>query len=138
MICSNVLGGCRGTTGPASLNPATGCPYAMSFPVITIGDMVRLQKMLIDHLGIPAAAGGDGRIDGRDAGAGVGGIVSRRGGLGDSDRDHGAAQRAADRVQRSGTAGHHGGPGLERGQLLRQSRRPAAWRWRAWWATSPT
>jgi homoserine O-acetyltransferase len=52
VICANVLGGCRGTTGPASLNPATGCPYAMSFPVITIGDMVRLQKMLIDSLGI--------------------------------------------------------------------------------------
>lgn len=52
MICSNVLGGCRGTTGPSSINPATGAPYAMSFPVITIGDMVRLQKLLIDHLGI--------------------------------------------------------------------------------------
>ena len=47
--------------GPASINPATGCPYAMSFPVITIGDMVRLQKMLIDSLGIPrllAVSGG--------------------------------------------------------------------------------
>jgi homoserine O-acetyltransferase len=52
VICSNVLGGCRGTTGPASVSPATGCPYAMSFPVITIGDMVRLQKMLVDWLGI--------------------------------------------------------------------------------------
>src|SRR6266853_1348919 len=52
VICSNVLGGCRGTTGPSSVNPATGCPYAMSFPVITIADMVRLQKMLIEHLGI--------------------------------------------------------------------------------------
>jgi homoserine O-acetyltransferase len=52
VICSNVLGGCRGTTGPGSINPATGCPYAMSFPVITLADMVRLQKMLIDHLGI--------------------------------------------------------------------------------------
>jgi homoserine O-acetyltransferase len=52
VICSNVLGGCRGTTGPSSINPATGRPYAMSFPVITIGDMVRLQKMLIDSLGI--------------------------------------------------------------------------------------
>src|ERR1041384_326171 len=52
VICANVLGGCRGTTGPSSINPATGCPYAMSFPVITIGDMVRLQKMLIDSLGI--------------------------------------------------------------------------------------
>jgi homoserine O-acetyltransferase/O-succinyltransferase len=52
VICSNVLGGCRGTTGPASINPATGCPYAMSFPVITIGDIVRLQKMLVDWFGI--------------------------------------------------------------------------------------
>ncbi len=53
VICSNVLGGCRGTTGPGSTNPATGCPYGMSFPVITVGDMVRIQKMLIDHLEIP-------------------------------------------------------------------------------------
>jgi len=52
MVCSNVLGGCQGTTGPSSINPQTGCPYAMSFPVITIPDMVRLQKMLVDHLGI--------------------------------------------------------------------------------------
>src|SRR5437660_6291539 len=52
VICSNVLGGCRGTTGPSSINPETGCPYAMAFPVITIGDMVRLQKMLVDWFGI--------------------------------------------------------------------------------------
>src|SRR6266550_4330693 len=52
VFCANVLGGCRGTTGPSSIDPATGCPYAMKFPVITIRDMVRLQKMLIDHLGI--------------------------------------------------------------------------------------
>ena len=61
VICANVIGGCRGTTGPGSLNPATGCPWAMSFPPITIADMVRLQKKLIDHLGIErllAVAGG--------------------------------------------------------------------------------
>jgi homoserine O-acetyltransferase len=52
VICSNVLGGCRGATGPSSINPESGRPYAMSFPVITIRDMVRLQKMLIDYLGI--------------------------------------------------------------------------------------
>ncbi len=52
VISSNVLGGCRGTTGPGSINPATGQRYAMGFPVITISDMVRLQKMLVDHLGI--------------------------------------------------------------------------------------
>src|ERR1700735_870391 len=61
VICSNILGGCKGTTGPASINPETGCPWAMSFPIVTLGDMVRLQKMLIDHLGIVrllAVAGG--------------------------------------------------------------------------------
>src|SRR6266478_3358915 len=52
VISSNILGGCRGTTGPGSIDPASGCPYAMKFPVITIRDMVRLQKMLVDHLGI--------------------------------------------------------------------------------------
>jgi homoserine O-acetyltransferase len=61
VICSNVLGGCRGTTGPGSINPATGRPFGISFPGITIADMVRLQKKLIDHLGIQrllAVAGG--------------------------------------------------------------------------------
>ena len=52
VISSNVLSGCRGTSGPSSINPETGCPYAMSFPPVTVADMVRLQKMLIDHLGI--------------------------------------------------------------------------------------
>lgn len=52
VICSNILGGCMGTTGPSSINPETGVPFAMSFPVMTVGDIVRLQKMLIDHLGI--------------------------------------------------------------------------------------
>ncbi len=61
VICTNVLGGCRGTTGPASINPATGKPYGLSFPGITISDMVRLQKLLMDRLGIGkllAVAGG--------------------------------------------------------------------------------
>jgi homoserine O-acetyltransferase len=52
VICSNVIGGCMGTTGPKEINPATGKPYGLSFPVITVGDMVRAQKLLIDHLGI--------------------------------------------------------------------------------------
>jgi len=52
VICSNVLGGCSGTTGPSSINPETGKLYAMEFPLITIKDMVRLQKMLIDSMGI--------------------------------------------------------------------------------------
>lgn len=52
IICSNVLGGCKGSTGPSSANPETGRPYALDFPVITISDMVSAQKHLIDHLGI--------------------------------------------------------------------------------------
>ncbi len=52
LICSNVLGGCMGTTGPMEINPATGQPWGLGFPVITIGDMVQVQARLIDHLGI--------------------------------------------------------------------------------------
>jgi homoserine O-acetyltransferase len=52
VICPNVLGGCRGTTGPNSLNPATGRAYGPDFPLITIGDIVKLQKQLVNHLGI--------------------------------------------------------------------------------------
>ena len=52
VICSNVLGGCLGTTGPASTNPETGKPYGLTMPVVTIRDMVRAQARLIDYLGI--------------------------------------------------------------------------------------
>ncbi|MGB8183206.1 MAG: homoserine O-acetyltransferase [Stellaceae bacterium] len=52
LICANVLGGCMGSTGPSDINEETGKPWGLSFPVITIGDMVRAQKQLIDHLGI--------------------------------------------------------------------------------------
>ena len=52
IICANVIGGCMGSTGPASINPATGKVWGLDFPVITIPDMVRAQAMLIDRLGI--------------------------------------------------------------------------------------
>jgi homoserine O-acetyltransferase len=52
LICANILGGCLGTTGPKETNPATGKPWGLDFPVITVGDMVETQRLLIDHLGI--------------------------------------------------------------------------------------
>jgi homoserine O-acetyltransferase/O-succinyltransferase len=61
VICPNVLGGCMGSSGPASTSPLTGFPFGLEFPVITIRDMVRAQAMLLDHLGIDslfAVAGG--------------------------------------------------------------------------------
>jgi homoserine O-acetyltransferase len=61
VVCSNVIGGCKGSTGPACVNPDTGKPYGLQFPVLTIKDMVNAQRYLIDHLGIDkllAVAGG--------------------------------------------------------------------------------
>ena len=52
VICANILGGCRGTTGPNSINPETGKPYGADFPAVTIRDIAAVQKKLIDHLGI--------------------------------------------------------------------------------------
>ena len=61
VICANVMGACMGTSGPSSINPVTGQPWGLDFPVITIRDMVRAQAMLLDALGIEtlfAVAGG--------------------------------------------------------------------------------
>jgi homoserine O-acetyltransferase len=61
VLCSNVLGGCRGSTGPSSIDPRTGRPYGSAFPVVTVGDIVRAQAALLDELGIEtllSAAGG--------------------------------------------------------------------------------
>ncbi|MBT3307724.1 MAG: homoserine O-acetyltransferase, partial [Alphaproteobacteria bacterium] len=52
VICCNILGGCMGTLGPKEINPETGKPWGLDFPVITIADMVRCQALVIDHLGI--------------------------------------------------------------------------------------
>lgn len=52
VVCSNILASCMGSTGPGSINPATNNPFGLQFPVITIGDMVKAQKALMDHLGI--------------------------------------------------------------------------------------
>ncbi|MCL5997808.1 MAG: homoserine O-acetyltransferase [Chloroflexi bacterium] len=52
VVCSNVIGGCSGSTGPASINPQTGNPYGLSFPIVTIADMVEVQRWLMDYLGL--------------------------------------------------------------------------------------
>ncbi len=52
VVCSNVIGGCQGSTGPSSTNPKTGKPYGTDFPLVTIGDMVNAQAKLMEHLGI--------------------------------------------------------------------------------------
>lgn len=56
VICANILGGCKGTTGPGSINPATGQPYGSQFPPITVGDMVRVQRQFLLQLGIERLA----------------------------------------------------------------------------------
>lgn len=67
VICSNILGGCQGTTGPASIDPLTGRPYAMRFPLITIGDMVNLQRRLVESMGITGLIAIGGSIGGAQA-----------------------------------------------------------------------
>jgi len=57
LICSNIIGGCKGSTGPSSVDPCTGRPYGLSFPMVTVRDWVDTQKALIDHLGIKRLLG---------------------------------------------------------------------------------
>jgi homoserine O-acetyltransferase len=52
VVCSNIIGGCKGSSGPNSINPKTGRPYGLSFPIVSITDMVNAQKKLVDHLGV--------------------------------------------------------------------------------------
>ncbi|OQY16078.1 MAG: hypothetical protein B6I36_11000, partial [Desulfobacteraceae bacterium 4572_35.1] len=52
VICSNVIGSCKGSTGPTSINPATGRPYRLNFPIVMVRDMVRAQKLLMDEIGV--------------------------------------------------------------------------------------
>lgn len=56
VVCSNILGGCAGTTGPSSIDPATGKPYGAAFPEITVSDIVRVQRLLLETLGIDRLA----------------------------------------------------------------------------------
>ena len=68
VLCSNLIGSCRGSTGPSSPNPATGKPYALDFPVVTVADMVRAERRLLDMLGIDQLlAVGGGSLGGMQA-----------------------------------------------------------------------
>ena len=60
VICANLLGGCQGTTGPSSIDPATGRPYGLRFPMFTIGDIVTVHRALLGHLGISRLVGAIG------------------------------------------------------------------------------
>ncbi len=67
VICANILGGCQGTTGPASVDPLTGRPYGMRFPLITIGDIVNTQRALVERLGVRKLVAIGGSIGGFQA-----------------------------------------------------------------------
>ena len=118
VICSNIIGSCMGSTGPCSIDPRTVMPYGLEFPVVTIGDMVRAQKTLIEALGITrllAVVGGS-----------VGGMqvlewcvrLSGHGGGRHSAGHHDPALGPGHRLQRSRPPGHHGRPQLEQRRLL--------------------
>ena len=119
IICANVLGGCKGSTGPSSINPATGRPYAMDFPVITIHDMVRAQRPLLRLFGIEklhAVTGGS-----------MGGMLALAFTQlypGDDRARHrpglrGSATRPGHRVEQDRAPRDHERPALARRQLLR-------------------
>src|SRR2546423_2299372 len=67
VVCTNLIGSCRGSTGPASINPSTGQPYGLDFPVVTVADMVRAEQRALDVLGIESvlAVGGGSLCGGR-------------------------------------------------------------------------
>jgi homoserine O-acetyltransferase len=138
VISSNVLGGCRGTTGPASIDPATGKPYGMTFPVITISDMVRLEKMLVDSLGI-------GRLLAVTGGS-MGGMQALAWAVEYPDRvvaaipiatttRHSAQQIAFNEVGRQAIMAD---PDWNGGDYYGKQLPARASPWRAWWATSLT
>ena len=98
VICPNVVGGCMGSSGPASTNPATGMPWGLDFPVITVRDMVRAQAMLLDYLGIDSLFAVTGGSMGGHAGAAMGGELSAARLCGAADRGLHAAFGAEHRL----------------------------------------
>ena len=138
VVCSNVLGGCKGTTGPSSVNPVTGKPYGLDFPPITIRDMVRVQRKLMDRLGIErllAVAGGSmggmqalqWAVDYPEAVTSVIAIATAL--------RHSAQQIALDEVGRQAIMAD---PCWRDGNYYGRSRPRAVWRSRACWDISRT
>ncbi len=105
VISSNIVGSCYGSSGPGSINPATGKPYGLAFPLVTIGDMVRGSGAADRPPGDRPAAVRGRRVDGRDAGAGVGRASSGPDQGGHPPGHHRAEQRDADRPERGRPAG---------------------------------
>ena len=123
VVSTNLLGGCRGTTGPSSTNPATGRPYGSDFPVITVADMVRTERAFLDELGIARLAA--------VAGGSLGGMqalewavsVPRSGRRDRGHREHPRAPAAGRRLERDRAQRHHGGSRLAGRPLLRHGTR---------------
>ena len=72
VVCSNLLGGCSGTTGPSSIDPKTGKPYGLRFPHFSVRDLVEVQRGLLQELGIEQSVCGHGRLAGWNADSSVG------------------------------------------------------------------
>ena len=124
VVSTNLLGGCRGTTGPSSIDPATGRPYGSDFPVITVADMVRTERAFLDAARHRAARGGGRRLARRDAGARVGDPVPRPGRRRRGDRQHARPAPAGRGLERDRARRDHARPGLAGRPLLRH--RPRA------------
>ncbi len=141
VVAANSLGGCRGTTGPLSLDPTTGKPYGLRFPIITIRDMVRVQARLLDHLGIEkvrlVTGGSMGGMQALEWAVTFPDPRSRR----RPDCDFGPLfARGASLSTRSPAAPSAWTPGGGRAitTILPTAARMPGWHWREWWGRSLT
>ena len=124
VVCPNVLGGCQGTTGPASPAP-DGAPYGSRFPLVTIRDQVAVEVALADASGHRALGRRGGRLHGRDAGPRVVRRLPRTGHPGRGPRRRGRRHGRPDRPVLAADPGHPLRPGVRRGRLLRHRGPPA-------------